>query len=149
MYQCVPVCVLTCASVCQCVPACASVCQCVPVCASVCVPVCLPVCLPVCRCVCLRVCSCVSLRVPLVCNGVCGGSSLQCLTLSRAQRQVTACYCCCSSPSPRVLSVPGVPLVRVQVGEYCDAEDQYHVWYESVVLEDNGSSLKIHFMGWD
>jgi hypothetical protein len=35
------------------------------------------------------------------------------------------------------------------VGEYCDAEDQYHVWYESVVLEDNGSSLKIHFMGWD
>ncbi len=38
---------------------------------------------------------------------------------------------------------------RVQVGSYCDAQDQYKVWYESKVVEDKGKVLRVHFMGWE
>lgn len=35
------------------------------------------------------------------------------------------------------------------VGKFCDAQDPYNSWFESVVREDNGASLKVHFMGWE
>ncbi len=36
-----------------------------------------------------------------------------------------------------------------QVGSFCDAQDQYAKWYESKVIVDRGSVVKVHFMGWE
>lgn len=34
-------------------------------------------------------------------------------------------------------------------GDYCDAMDQYRVWYESRIVETRGSKVRVHFLGWE
>ncbi|KAL3781972.1 hypothetical protein ACHAWO_004785 [Cyclotella atomus] len=53
-----------------------------------------------------------------------------------------------SNPSSRWVREPLELENRLQVGDYVDAQDTAHKWYEAIVREITPDTVKVHFFGW-